>query len=227
VVDEDRNDGETKGQLTVSAILTDTRTLFTLAFSTVFVVVMLSGLYYRAFLTFLPDLLSDLLDGVVTLELIDPDSPYADEFDVSRYLYVAILTFGIGGQYLGGRLADLIAPERAYAYSLTTLALLAALFVPAVAVGLVPFLAVALLLGVALFTIQPLQQATISAYSPPESRGLSFGYTFLAIFGVGSLGAGLAGAVLTYSTIDALFLVLAGIAATGSILAFGLWRLGR
>ena len=209
-------DGSTKGVLTVSTILTDTRTLFTLGFSLVFVVVMLSGLYYRAFLTFLPDLLGDLVGGRVELQLLDPDSPYADEFGVSRYLYVGILTFGVAGQYLGGRLAERFAPERGLTYALATLAVLAASFVPAVAVGLGPFLAVALLLGVALFTIQPLQQATVAAYSPPENRGLSFGYTFLAIFGVGALGAGLAGAVLTYADVEALFLVLAALAATGA-----------
>ena len=225
--DEERSESTTKGQLTVAAILSDSRTLFTLGFSLVFLIVMLSGLYYRAFLTFLPDLLSDLLEGVVHLELVDPESPYADEFDVSRYLYVGILIFGVAGQYLGGRLADRIAPERALSYVLATLAVLAGLFVPAVAVGVLPFLSVALLLGVALFTIQPLQQATVAAYSPPSVRGLSFGYTFLAIFGIGALGAGLAGAVLTYADVAALFAVLAGIAATGATLTVVLRRLTR
>ncbi|WP_331233691.1 MFS transporter [Natronorarus salvus] len=225
--DDSGSASDTKGQLTVGAILSDSRALFTLGFSLVFLIVMLSGLYYRAFLTFLPDLLSDLLDGVLHLELVDPESPYADEFDVSRYLYVGILVFGVAGQYLGGRLADRIAPERALAYVLATLATLAGLVVPAVALGLLPFLAVALLLGVALFTIQPLQQATVAAYSPSSVRGLSFGYTFLAIFGIGALGAGLAGAVLTYADVAALFVVLAGIAATGATLTVVLRRLTR
>jgi MFS family permease len=221
--DSERVDS-TKGQLTVSTILADTRTLFTLGFSLVFVAVMLSGLYYRAFLTFLPDLLSDLLVGQVSLQLIDPDSPFAESFGVSRYLYVGILSFGVFGQYLGGRLADRVVPERGLAYALAVLALLAVLFVPAVAVGLAPFLGVALLLGVALFTVQPLQQATVAAHSPPENRGLSFGYTFLAIFGVGALGAGLAGAVLTYADVRALFLVLAALAAAGSAVSIFLDR---
>jgi len=221
--DSERVDS-TKGQLTVSTILADTRTLFTLGFSLVFVAVMLSGLYYRAFLTFLPDLLSDLLAGHVSLQLIDPDSPFAESFGASRYLYVGILSFGVFGQYLGGRLADRVVPERGLAYALAVLALLAMLFVPAVAVGFVPFLGVALLLGVALFTVQPLQQATVAAHSPAENRGLSFGYTFLAIFGVGALGAGLAGAVLTYADTEALFVVLAALAAAGSTVSVFLDR---
>lgn len=38
-------------------------------------------------------------------------------------------------------------------------------------------------LGAALFAIQPLSQAAIAEYSLPESGGLSFGYTYLAVFG--------------------------------------------
>ncbi|AUX07897.1 major facilitator superfamily MFS_1 [Halalkaliarchaeum desulfuricum] len=92
---------------------------------------------------------------------------------------------------------------------------------------MVPFLAIALCLGVALFTIQPLQQATVASYSSPETRGLSFGYTYLAIFGIGALGAGLAGTVLTYADVNVLFVVLAVIAILGSVLAFGVRQIGR
>ncbi len=207
----------TKGKLTVAAIQRDTRTLFTLGFSIIFVIVLLSGLYYRAFLTFLPDLLGDLLGGLVDISLFGEGSVVAEEFDIGHYLYVGILLFGIGGQYLGGYLAQRFAPERALGYVLAVLAGLALLFVPAVAIGVVPFVGVALLLGIALFTIQPLQQATVAAYSPEETRGLSFGYTFLAIFGIGALGAAIAGTVLTVASIDALFVVLAAIAVTGAL----------
>lgn len=224
---ETTDDSGTKGQLTVTALATNTRALFTVAFSLVFVVVLLSGLYYRAFLTFLPDLLADLLGVVVDVQLFPDGSRYPEEFDVSRYLYVAILMVGIVGQYLGGRLADRFEPVHALSTALAVLAILAALFVPAVAVGLAPFLAVALFLGVALFTIQPLQQATVASYSSTETRGLSFGYTFLAIFGIGALGAGLAGTVLTYADVGVLFVVLAAIAGSGSVLAFGVRRIDR
>lgn len=189
------------------------------------VIVTLNGLYYRAFLTFLPDLLGDLLAGLIDVQLLDPDSPYAEEFDIARYLYVAILIVGVAGQYAGGRLADRIPTERGLAYVLGTLGLLAILFVPAS--GSTPtFVAVSLLLGVALFAVQPLSQATVANYSPPGTRGLSFGYTFLAIFGVGALGAGLAGVVLTYATYQALF-VLATIATTGATVSIVLDRVGQ
>lgn len=220
----EETDASTKGKLTVAAIRRDTLTLFTLGFAFVFVIVLTSGLYYRAFLTFLPDLLGDVLGDLVDLDLFAEDSPVAEEFDVAHYLYVAVLMFGVGGQYLGGWLAERFVPERALGYALAVLSGLALLFVPALALGIAPFVGVLLMLGVALFTIQPLQQATVAAYSAPDQRGLSFGYTFLAIFGIGALGASLAGAVLTYGTVGTLFVVLAAIAATGATLVVVLRR---
>jgi len=164
-----------------------------------------------------------VLGGLIDVQLIDPDSPYAEEFDVGRYLYVAVLMVGVPGQYLGGRIADRMPPERGLLAVMSVLAVLALLFVPA-GESTATFLAVSLLLGVALFTVQPLSQATVAAYSPSEARGISFGYTYLGIFGVGSLGAALAGAVLTRAGPRELFFVLAGIAALGALSAAAVSR---
>jgi len=142
---------------------------------------------------------------------------------VGRYLYVAVLMVGVPGQYLGGRIADRMPPERGLLAVMSVLAVLALLFVPA-GESTATFLAVSLLLGVALFTVQPLSQATVAAYSPSEARGISFGYTYLGIFGVGSLGAALAGAVLTRAGPRELFFVLAGIAALGALSAAAVSR---
>ncbi|MFC5277697.1 MFS transporter [Halorubrum rubrum] len=203
----------------------DTRALLTLGFALVLVFVTFSGLYYRTFLTFLPDLLGDTLGGFADLQLVDPEGPYAEEFDPARYLYVAILMVGVPGQYLGGRIADRIPPERGLVYLMSILAALALAFVPATG-RIWSFLLVSGLLGVALFTVQPLSQATVAAYSPPGTRGLSFGYTYLGIFGVGSLGAGLAGFVLTVAGTRELFFVLAGIAACGALASGSVHRFG-
>jgi MFS family permease len=215
--------GGAKGAASLSTIADDTRVLLAGGFLIVFAFVTFSGLYYRTFLTFLPDLLGDVLGGLIDVQLIDPESPYAEEFDVARYLYVAILTVGVFGQYLGGRIADRMPPERGLIVLMSILAALALLFVPASG-GTATFLAVSLALGVALFTVQPLSQATVAAYSPSEARGISFGYTYLGIFGVGSLGAALAGTVLTRAGPRELFLVLAGIAALGALSAAAVAR---
>jgi len=199
------------------------RGLFTAGFLIVFVTVLFNGLYYRGMVTFLPELLSDFLAPLIEGDPasavgIVPEGPAAEEFDLSRYLYAGLLAVGIGGQYVGGRLTDAIEPVRGMAVMLAALVLIALLFVPA-STTLVTLLAISVALGFALFAMQPLSQATIAKYSPPEHRGLSFGYTYLAIFGIGALGASVAGAALTYGSSTAVFVLLAGFAGVALALA--------
>lgn len=221
------NTHERQGLSSISEFIEETQRLFTLGFLLIFLIVALNGLYYRGVLTFLPNLLSDFLTatiGDVRLGVFAPESPLAEEFDLAQYLYAGLLTVGIGGQYLGGRLTDVIDPDRGLSIMLPVLAGIALLFVPAAQAGLWGLLIVSFVLGFALFAMQPLTQATIAKYSRPESRGLSFGYTYLAIFGIGALGAAIVGTVLTYTSVSTMFLVLAGFAATGSGLAIWLLR---
>jgi len=201
------------------------RGLVTVGFLTVLAVVTFNGLYYRGVLTFLPELLSEFLRPLVGEPGVPVggvgDGPATEEFDLSRYLFTGLLAVGILGQYVGGRLTDAIEPERGLAGMLVGLVGIALLFVPATG-GVWSLLAVSALLGFALFGIQPFSQATIAKYSPPDRRGLSFGYTYLAIFGVGALGASLAGTVLTYGSPTAVFLLLAGFATAAMLLALTL-----
>ena len=213
----------------VPEFVAETRRLFTLGFALVFVVVSFNGLYYRGVVTFLPELLGEFLTaavGDVRPGVVDPGSPVAAAFDLSRYLYAGLLTVGIGGQYLGGRLTDRVEPDRGLAAMLAVLTGLAVAFVPAAETGLGSLLAVSVLLGFALFAVQPLSQATIAKYSLPEARGLSFGYTYLAIFGIGALGAAVVGTVLTYASPAAMFALLAGFSMTGGLVALVLVRRG-
>ena len=209
----------------VAAFLTASRGLFTTGFLTVFVLVLFNGLYYRGIVTFLPAVLSDVLDPLLAVDpttAIGPvtDSPAASEFDLSQYLYAGLLAVGIAGQYVGGRLTDTVAPERGLAVMLGLLVVVALLFVPA-AGSLPTLVAISVTLGFALFGLQPLSQATIAKYSPSEYRGLSFGFTYLAIFGIGALGASLAGAALTYGSQTGLFVMLAAFEAAA--LALTVW----
>ena len=206
----------------LAGFVAESRALFTAGFALVFVIVSLDGLYYRGVLTFLPDLLGDFLTaavGDVRPGIFAPDSPLAEEFDLSGYLYAGLLTVGIGGQYVGGRLTERIEPDRGLILVLSALAAIAIAFVPAARIGLWGLLAASVVLGFTLFSIQPLTQATIAKYSVPDSRGLSFGYTYLAIFGVGALGAAISGTVLTYASVSVMFVVLAGFAGVAAALA--------
>jgi predicted MFS family arabinose efflux permease len=193
------------------------------------VIVAFNGLYYRGVLTFLPEFLGDFLTaavGDVRPGIVDPESPMAAEFDLARYLYAGLLTVGIGGQYLGGRLTESVEPDRAIIVVLVALTGIALAFVPAAMTGLPGLLLVSFALGFALFAMQPLTQATVAKYSVPEARGLSFGYTYLAIFGVGALGAAIAGSVLAYASVSVVFVVLAVFSTAGTGLALTLVRTG-
>jgi MFS family permease len=215
-------DGSEEGPTSVSEFLGDTRRIFTVGFLLVFAVVSLNGLYYRGMLTFLPDLLGEFLTatvGDIRPGFFDPDSPVAETFDAAQYLYAGLLTVGIGGQYLGGRLTDWIEPDRGIVGMLGCLTAIAIGFVPAVRSGLWGLLAASALLGFTLFAMQPLTQATIAKYSLPDSRGLSFGYTYLAIFGIGALGAAVVGTVRTYGSTSAVFLAIACFSTVAGLLA--------
>ena len=195
----------------MAALWTRSKALFASGFAGVFALVALSGLYYRGILTFLPDLLTPL----VTLDL---------PIDVAagRYVYAGLLAVGIAGQYVGGRLSDYGQTERALAGALAVLAVVAVVFLPVAGGGTAALLVVSAVLGFFLFLVQPLYQATVAEYTPPEARGLSYGYTYLAIFGVGAAGAALAGGLLQVAGPPLLFGVLAGLALLGAVLSGGL-----
>ncbi|WP_263819035.1 MFS transporter, partial [Salinibacter sp.] len=194
------------GRLT--ALWRQTRHLFASGFAGVFVLVALSGLYYRGVLTFLPDLLTPL----VTVDL---------PIDVSagRYVYAGLLAVGIAGQYVGGRLSDREGTEWVLAGALGLLSVVAVVFLPVAGGGTGALLVASAGLGFVLFLVQPLYQATVAEYTPPDTRGLSYGYTYLAVFGIGAAGAALSGGLLQLAGPPLLFGILAGVALLGAALS--------
>jgi MFS family permease len=209
----------------VSGFLTDSRSLLTLAFGAALLMVMVNGLFYRGVLTFLPEVLGSFLPDITEyLTLFEPGSPLAAEFDLASYVYVGLLTVGIGGQYVGGRLTERAAPTAGLAAVFAGLVAVSVAFVPAAEAGLAPLLAVSAALGLLLFALQPLYQATIAEYSPPDDRGLSYGYTYLASFGVGATGAAVSGVLLSAVGVGGTFLAFAAFPAVGALLAFGVYR---
>jgi len=191
--------------------LADARVLFASAFAVVFAVTFFSGLYYRGVLTFLPELLRGF-PSLPTLTL------GGRTFVAGDYVYVGLLMVGILGQYAAGKLTDRYRPELGLLGGFAALAVVAVLFLPAAAIGLRALLVVSALLGFFLFAVQPFYQASVAEYTPPGKRGLSYGFTYLGVFGVGALGAVIAGTLLTYFAPEQLFLVLAGLAAGAATL---------
>lgn len=198
--------------------------LFLGGFLFVFLILVFNGFYYRGILTFLPELLADFVD----IALIESDDIAADQLSGSDLIYVGLLMVGIVGQYIGGKATERIPVEVGLLVGYAILVTIALLFVPAANARLEVFVAVTLLLGLFLFMLQPLYQMAVAQYTPADARGLSYGYTYLAQFGVGALGAAIVGAVLTYANVDVVFVVLAGFAVIAALLSSWLvWRKRR
>jgi MFS family permease len=204
-------DTETGGIESFDEFLSSSKALFGGVFVLVFGVAMLSGLYYRGVLTFLPEILSEF-------PAFQPVEFAGSELQPGRYFYAGLLMVGVLGQYVGGRLTDHVRPAAGIAGGYGVLAVLAVLFLPVARVGVVPLLVVGAVLGFFLFFVQPLYQAAIAEFSPPEARGVSYGYTYLGVFGIGALGGTIAGAILTAFSPTVLFAVLAGFGALAALL---------
>jgi len=195
----------TESVRSLGAVLADSKLLFAGGFALVFLVGNLYGLYYRGVLTFLPEVLAGL-------PLFDPVEVGRRTVEPSRYVYSGLLVFGAAGQYVGGKLVDRVPAERALVGSFVALAVAALLFVPASGAGLVPLLVVGSVLGFLVFVEAPINQEVVSRHVPPAARGISFGYVYLAVLGVGAAGAAGAGIVLTRASPAALFALLAAVA---------------
>lgn len=205
-------DPETDGGLgSFAELVRDSRRLFTRGFVVLFAAIVLYGLYYRGVLTFLPEILGDL-------PMFAPVTLFERSFSPSRYVYAGLLSVGVVGQYAGGKVTDVVETEYALVTTFAALVVAALLFVPAADAGVVPLLAVCGLLGFFVYAAAPVYQATIADYVTADSHGLSYGFTYLAMFGIGALGAALAGTVLTYAGSGTLFVALAVLAALATLL---------
>ncbi len=182
-------------------------------FLLIFVLVVSYGFYYRSILTFLPVVLS--------LLQTDPISLIGFSFAIpSNYFYAGILMVGALGQYAAGKISDHFKPELPLLIGYFALALLALLFLPAVQSGVIIFALFGAALGFFLFYIQPLQATLIGLHTPEKTRGLSFGITFTGVYGIGAIGATVAGVILTYYSPLVLFATLAVVMLFASSLIY-------
>lgn len=200
-----------------SDFLASSKVLFTGGFVFVFLIGNFYGLYYRGAFTFLPDILAGL-------SMFEPTTVAGRPIEPSQYVYSGLLILGGAGQYVGGKLVDRIQAEYALVGTFGALVLVALAFVPAANAGVVPLVVVSGLLGFFVFMEAPINQEVISKYVPAEVRGLSFGYTYVAVFGIGALGSAIAGVVLTRANPAVLFVVLAAFATAAVSLGIYLVR---
>lgn len=207
-----------RGMSAISQFLTDSRRLFLGGFALVFALHIGYGMYYRGTFTFLPDVLAGM-------PLFEPISIGAQEIDASQFAYIGLLLVGVFGQYAGGVISDRTDPELSVAVTFLAIVLLSLLFIPASTMGLGPFVLVCVALGFAIYVVVPIGQVLVAEYVPEGDHGLSFGFVYLGLFGIGAVGTAMAGTVLEYANSSVLFVVLAGIAGGCAGLAGVLHRL--
>ncbi len=215
------SDGETLDGIDgLGAFVSRTKVLFTSAFALVFLIGILYGIYYRGAFTFLPDVLAGL-------PLFESVTVRGFSLEPSRYVYSGLLLLGGIGQFVGGTVTDRIRTEYALLGGYGVLIAVGLTFIPAAQLGLVPLLFVGALLAFFVYVVAPINQEAISKYSPAGSRGLSFGYTYAGLYGIGAVGATMAGVVLTRWSAGALFAILAGVACMAAILVAALLGKGE
>lgn len=205
-------DGGERDEWELSTVVAQTKLLFVPGFLAVFVIAMLAGTYYRGVFTFLPEVLADL-------PVFDAVEVGDATLEPSQYAFAGLLLVGAAGQYAGGRLSDRRSPELAIIATFATLALVTVAFPFVVGTDLVTTLLVCAALGFFVFMEAPMHQALIGKYTPPDIHGLSFGYTYLGVFGVGAAGASIAGVAITLGGMELLFFVLAVFPTAGLFLA--------
>lgn len=219
---------EQTNSIDFSGFIRDSRSLFTIGFALAMAIVTMNGLFYRGMLTFLPNILDSFLPPISNyIQLFEPESPLAKEFTLSSYVYVGLLTAGIAGQYTAGKFLDEISPETGLAVVFGSLSIITVSFIPAAEIGLIIILLVSGLLGFFLFALQPLYQATIAEHSPPDDRGLSYGYTYFTSFGIGATGAAIVGYLLTIAGVKWTFIMFAVFPIAGGLLAAILKQINR
>ena len=206
------------GSLSLAELFGDSRILFSSTFAFVFVIVIFEGLFYRGILTYLPEILHTLpaLDSIaldVGLDGIEP----------TDFVYVGILVVGMAGQYIGGKAIAHLRPEVGMAGIFAILTVCAVAFLPVAGVGTGPLLILCALIGFFLFAIQPFYQEAVAVHTPAEGRGLSYGYTYLGEFGLGSASVAVGGIVLGNFELAAFFMMLAAFSAVGGFLTTVLW----
>jgi len=192
------------------------RSFARVAFGLLVVMYIAAGLYYRGVLTFLPEFLGTV-GSLPALEAAGAT------FEPGRWVYSAILLVGAVGQIVGGNLGERYGPEPVLlgVFVATSAALFGLSMIGGPAVLLAGFL-----FGALLFTLPPLQSTLVSKYVPDASQGLGYGIVFAINFGVGSLGAALAGSILEGGSFGTLFQLFAVLPLVAFVAVFAIGRIG-
>jgi predicted MFS family arabinose efflux permease len=181
----------------------------------VYLVFVLNGFIYRGSLTFLPA----HIEGNLHISFLG-----IDEAAFASSLTTVALLAGAGGQLFGGNLSQRYVLER-LAPPLA-LALVPTLFLMGVSSGLLLVAASAAFVFFN-FSGQPVYTSLIAEYTPQGAVGRSYGISFFAAFGLGSVAASFAGFFAERWGTGSVFVSLAAFALLAVGLTLVIWRVAR
>jgi predicted MFS family arabinose efflux permease len=167
----------------------------------------LSGLVYRGAITYLP---KHLEEGV------------SEDFGAAFLTFALVM--GAVGQLVGGSISQRVRLERMA--PVTSALAVPALILTAVTSGAALVLAASAFVFF-YFAAQPVFTGLIADYSPTGAVGRSYGFSFFAGFGIGSLGGVIAGAMVDTWDTQAAFLGLTVFMVAIVALGIALWSLSE
>ena len=167
----------------------------------------LSGIVYRGVITYLPKHLEEMVSH-----------------DFGGSFVSVALVLGATGQFVGGSISQRVRLERVA--PITSAMAVPALILTAI-VGGPALVVVSSAFVFFYFASQPVFTGLIADYSPPGAVGRSYGVSFFAGFGLGSLGGVIAGALVDTWDTQAAFLGLTVFMALVVGLSITLWSLAE
>ena len=174
-----------------------------------YIITCLIGISFSSFLTYMPFFFSEKLINLNYLSVL-----------IGGYATSLVLLAGIPGQLIGGIIGE------KFNKSLIIL-ILCLLHVPLLII--IPLLngylliGFSLLLGLINFIYQPIGNSIVADYTLSDQRGFAYGLSFFLSFGVGSIGAGIGGLIISTWNISLVFYFSALIMLVSIIPSFLLW----
>lgn len=135
--------------------------------------------------------------------------------------YTLLLTFGVPGQWVGGKMCSVNGFRKVMIVTMTgiCIALLSLLLLPMYLIGVGIFIA---LYGFFFYAHQPALNALTGILTPYNQRGKVFGIYFFTSFGIGSISQLITGYLSDTYGLDTAFYLLTAFAAVALFLSFRL-----
>ena len=178
------------------------------SFAVLITLAAIQGMVYSGVITFFKD--ESFLDAPIFADFFGQDTDLKSQ---RSFLMAAIMLFGCVGQFVAGKLGN---PKR-LEQQLTVITFMNAPFLVGMAMLTAEWAIVsAAIFALVHFMFQPIYNSLVAKYTPREHRSVCYGLNFVMGFGVGSLGAVLAGWVKDATTLNTNY-VFAGLSVFASL----------